>query len=382
MRRQAVAVLVAVMLVPSSRAIAEGPPRPSRERLRAHVAKLASAEFAGRRGDGARKAEAYVTDAFRALALEPAFAGSFTQDIEGKEAGEVIGRNVAARIVGRDPKLKDEYVILSAHYDHLGTHDGKVYPGADDNASGVAMLLESARCFAEAAEKPRRSVLFVAFDLEENGLWGSRHFVEAPPVPLEQVKLFLTADMLGGALGGVCKDELFVLGTERAPGLRPWIIEASRGEPIKLGVVGSDLLVIDRSDYGPFRARQVPYLFFSSGESPRYHTPYDTPESLDYRKLEAGSRIMEAVVRKACDADVLPSWEQSTDAPLVEARTLRDVLKVLLEHSAQLQIKEAQTALLKGTVDQLDGIVTRGTFTPAERGRIVRVVQFILYTAL
>ena len=102
-----------------------------------------------------------------------------------------------------------------------------LYPGADDNASGVAMMLEVARCLAAAPERPRRSVMFVGFDLEEIGLWGSRYFVEHPPVPLERVALFVTADMIGRSLGGVCDPYVFVMGTEHAPGLRPWIERAA-----------------------------------------------------------------------------------------------------------------------------------------------------------
>ena len=164
--------------------------------------------------------------------------------------------NVGACLIGADPALRDEWIIVSAHYDHLGVRGGVLYPGADDNASGVAMMLEVARCLVEAPEPPRRSVMFVGFDLEEIGLFGSRYFVEHPPVPLGRVKLFLTADMIGRSLGGVCGAHAFVMGTEHSPGLRPWIEESAAGEPVTLGTLGTDLLVLNRSDYGPFRARR------------------------------------------------------------------------------------------------------------------------------
>src|SRR4029077_10487164 len=106
------------------------------------------------------------------------------------------GANVGARLIGTDPQRRDEWIIVSAHYDHLGVRGGVLYPGADDNASGVAMMLEVARAFVQAPERPRRSVLFIGFDLEEVGLFGSRYFVEHPPVPLDRVKLFVTADMI------------------------------------------------------------------------------------------------------------------------------------------------------------------------------------------
>src|SRR5262249_17959507 len=162
-----------------------------------------------------------------------------------------------------------------AHFDHLGVRNGLLYPGADDNASGVAMMLEVARSVVGAPERPKRSVMFIGFDLEEIGLYGSRYFVEHSPVPLDKIALFLPADMIGRSLGGICQPYVFVFGTEHAPAVRPWVEEAGRRQPVTVGMMGTDLLVLDRSDYGPFRARGVPYLFFSTGENPTYHTPAD-----------------------------------------------------------------------------------------------------------
>lgn len=351
-------------------------------RLREHVETLASPEFAGRRGAGARKAEAYITDQFRALGLAPLFDGRFTRDIPGKEPGQVVGRNVGAKLEGTDPALRDQWIILSAHYDHLGTPGGVLYPGADDNASGVAMLLEVARGLAEPGRRPRRGVLFVAFDLEEDGLWGSRHFVAEPPIPLESIRLFLTADLIGGALGGVCESDLFVMGSEHAPALRPRIERAGAGLPLRLDVVGSDLLLIDRSDYGPFRMRKIPYLFFSTGETPRYHTPEDTPERLDYPKLEHVTRLIGRLVRDAAGADELPAWGARADYPLSEAVAVREVLRTLLEAREKLALTATQAALLESTVRDLGQIIDRRSITPRERSWMVRMAQFVLFTVL
>lgn len=359
-------------------------PGPDIDRVKAIVATLAGPDFQGRSGEGARKAEAYIVDHFRALGLEPAFDGQFTQDIPGKGPGAVVGRNIAARRLGADPKRRDEWIILSAHYDHLGVRAGRLYPGADDNASGVAMLMEVARCLAEAPEALGRSIMFVAFDLEENGLWGSRHFVKEPPIPLDRIKLFMTADLIGGALGGVCAEQVFVLGTEHAPGLRTVLEQSAEKAPsVKLAMVGSDLLVYDRSDYGPFRARKVPYLFFSTGESPRYHTPLDTPESLDYPKLTAITGIINAFVARAGnDAEALPTWLERPEPSLREAKAIRDVLDRLRSRGGALKLKGAQESLVAGTISDLDAIIERGTFTAAERARVIRVAQLILFTAL
>ncbi len=132
--------------------------------------------------------------------------------------------------MGPIPVLKNEWVIVSAHYDHLGVRGGVLYPGADDNASGVAMMLEVARSMAAQLDPPRRSLMFIGFDLEEIGLFGSRYFVAHPPVRLQQVVLFITADMIGRSMAGVCDDLVFVLGTENAPGLRPGSTRRQRAD--------------------------------------------------------------------------------------------------------------------------------------------------------
>src|SRR5271166_3186105 len=344
-----------------SRAQAQSPPRPEQERLKAIVAKLASPEMEGRRGEGARKAAAFLIDEFRRLKLEPLFQGQFVQEIPAAEPGRIQGRNVGAVLRGADPVLKDERVIVSAHYDHLGVRGGVLYPGADDNASGVAMMLEVARSLAAAPDPPRRSLMFIGFDLEEAGLFGSRYFVAHPPVRLEQVVLFITADMIGRALAGVCENYDFVLGTEHAPGLRPWIDQAAKDRPLTVGLLGSDLLVLNRSDYGPFRSRQVPYLFFSTGENPRYHSPEDRAETLDYPKLTAISQIIHRVTETAASAATVPRWSAQPDNPLAEAVTIRDVIRKLMENRKALDLGTAQLYLMNNTLHNLDQIIARGT---------------------
>ena len=362
---------------------APAPPRPELDRLKAHVRTLASPEFGGRRGKSSLKAGAYVADALRELGLEPLFGDAYTQEIPAEDPASIRGRNVGAKLVGSDPALRDEWIIISAHFDHLGVRDVVLYPGADDNASGVAMLLEVARGFAKAPARPRRSVMFVGFDLEEAALAGSRYFIDHMPVPLDRVKLFVTADMIGRALGGVCDPFVFVMGTEHAPALRPWIDEAAAREPgLKVGQLGADLLVIDRSDYGPFRRREVPFLFFSTGENPRYHSPDDKAETINYPKLESISRVMFAVLTRAAAADALPTWSANPDNPVAEAAAVRDVIRTFLEHRRDLGIGPAKAAIMANALRTLDGVVARGAITPEERTAMVRVAQFILFTVL
>jgi hypothetical protein len=374
------AIFVAMFFVVCANA--QGPPQPEQARLREVVQLLASPEFGGRRGVGGHKASAYLIEQFQKLKLEPLFQGEYTQPVPGQEPDTVIGRNVGAILRGSDPSLRDQWVIVSAHFDHLGVRGGKLYPGADDNASGVAMMLEVARAEVRAPLAPKRSIMFIGFDLEEIGLFGSRYFVAHPPVPLDRIVLFITADMIGRALAGVCESHVFVMGSEHTPGLRPWIVEAARDRPLRLGLLGSDLLVLNRSDYGPFRSRGIPFLFFTTGENPRYHTPDDTPETLDYPKLAAISQVIRQVVSKAVDAPAVPRWQSEPDNPFAEAVTIREVLQLLSKNSDKLKIAPIPLFVIKNTLGTLDAIVARGTITPDERARVIQAARVVLFTVL
>ncbi|WP_165072242.1 M28 family metallopeptidase [Paludisphaera rhizosphaerae] len=354
---------------------------PGRIELERWVKLLASPELEGRRGEGGRKTAGAIADEFRRLGLKPLFDGQYIQEIPPAPPADMLGRNVGAILPGSDPKLAARYVILSAHYDHLGVRGGVLYPGADDNASGVAMMLESARCLAEAAEKPQRSVVFIAFDQEEAGLYGSRYFVAHPPFAVESVDLFVTADMIGRSLGGVCGDFFFVMGTEHVPALRPWLTEAVGGRPLRMGILGADLLVLNRSDYGPFRSKKVPFLFFSTGENPRYHSPSDTPETIDYPKMTEISRVIYGVVARAGMAPTLPAWSDQTDNPVEEAMTIREVLKSLDAHRDALRLNAAQGYVIDGALKTLEGVAARGAITASERSSLLRAARLVLMTA-
>lgn len=367
--------LIALILAPNVRSNSG----PEMERLKADVFHLASPELEGRRGEGGQIAGDFLIDRLKSLGLEPAFGDRYDQEFT---SGGLTGRNIAARLPGTDPDRSGSWLILSAHYDHLGIRGGRIYPGADDNATSVAMVLEVARCLVEGATPPSRGILFVFFDLEEEGLLGSQHFVREPPISLENVGLFLTADMLGRSLAGICGDMLFVMGTEHAPEVRPWITESAEGLPLSVGVVGSDLLVIDRSDYGPFRWKKIPFLFFSTGESPVYHTPDDIPETIDYPKLTAGTRLIQRFVERACTEPTLPEWDPDRTPWIDEAKAIGDVLKTLLEHQDEIQIPAPQRILVTGMIDRIASWVEKGEISPAERTSMVRVAQLVLFTVL
>ena len=309
----------------------------------------------GGAGKGGEKAADFVIERFRNSGSIRLFGGDYTQVIPGQEPGSRIGRNVGAGLRGADAALRDEWIIVAAHFDHLGIRGGKLYPGADDNASGVAMMLEVARCVTKAPRPPKRSIMFIGFDLEEAGLYGSRYFVAHSPIPLERIALFVTADMIGRSLAGVCGDHVFVIGTEHAPGSGRGSRRPGGGRPLSVDLIGADIMVLNRSDYGPFRNRSIPFLFFTTGENPRYHTPQDTPETLDHRKMTEIAGMIYQVIRAAVDAPAVPRWQDQPDNPIAEAIAIRDVLRILSAHGEELKLGVAQSYVIRSAARAAGG---------------------------
>ena len=354
-------------------------PEPQPDRLEADVRLLAGPEYEGRRGAGARLVGDLLIDRLRELGLEPGFGDQYSQEFQ---AGPQSGRNIAGLLPGSDPERSEEWLIVSAHYDHLGVRGGRLYPGADDNASGVAMVLEVARCLTDRPDPPARSILFVLFDFEEQGLLGSRAFVREPPVPMEQIRLFITADMLGRSLLGLELKTLFVMGTEHASGLRALLDDVSGSIPIRVATIGADVLFIDRSDYGPFRIRKIPFLFFTTGQSRVYHTPDDLPETIDYPGLLAATDLILRFVSRAASVAELPEWSDQRVPWVEEAKTVKGVFQSLLEHPDEVPLTVAQRKTIEAMIDRIDGWVQSGTLTPNERSLMIRTAQWILFAIL
>ncbi len=352
--------------------------------LKGHVYHLASPELMGRRGPGGARAARYVADAFGRLGLEPAFGGSYFQDIpsllhEGTRQASVVGRNVAAVLPGSDPVLKDEWILLSAHFDHLGKSGEVYFPGADDNASGVAMLLEVAEHFALGKDRPRRTLIFVAFDQEEAGLLGSMYFAAHSPRPFGNLKAFLTADMLGRSMANVMDEYVFVLGSEHSPRLRKVVEEVRPPEGLKVGRLQADLIGT-RSDYGPFRDRQVPFLFFSTGQHPDYHRTTDRPERIDYAKLQRNCLLIRDVARRLAD-DEAPAWDERGLPPdLDEMRTIMVLVKRVLGRPDLYPLSGKKRELVEGVQRRLLAILNRGRVQADDRTWLMWSARLMLAT--
>lgn len=260
------------------------------------VRQLCSKECAGRRPGtpGGLRAQAVVRDALREAGLDPE-----TQE---------IGGTGAANLVATLPGEVDRWVLVAAHFDHLGAEGDAIYAGADDNAAAVAILVETARALA-AKRADGRGVIVAAFDAEEppyylTNVMGSAWWAAHPSVPLDRIDLMVCMDLVGHALGpeGLPDDvrgSLFALGAERSVGTAA-VVDGIAREP-GLAVRRADAEVIPPlSDYDAFWKREVPFLFLTCGRSARYHTPADTPEHLDWAKMRATARWLERLVRASC----------------------------------------------------------------------------------
>jgi len=240
---------------------------------------LSSDEYQGRKTGtpGAEKAKDYIVERFKDLGILafPSYA-DYLQSFRfsTKNGEEMNGKNVIGYIPG---KLK-EALVISAHYDHLGVIDGEIFNGADDNASGVAGLLHIAAYFSK--NKPNFTLIFAAFDAEEQGLKGAKYFVDNAPLDLSSIKLNVNMDMIAHN----DKDELYVCGTYHYPQLKQYILH----DQPKLKIIpGHDDPKdehndwTDQSDQGAFHAKGIPFLYFGVEDHKDYHKATDSYENIN-----------------------------------------------------------------------------------------------------
>lgn len=219
---------------------------------------------------GGEKARGYILGRMRGIGLVPVEQAFVVKRKDGTEAR---GVNLIARIEGSMPGGK--VMVITAHYDHLGVHDGQIYNGADDNASGVAGLLAVAEAFRAAP--PKHTVLIVALDAEEGGLRGARAFLESPPVPAATIALNINFDMLAKN----AKGELYAAGGSPNPWVRTRLEALVPTAPVSLKL-GHDTGPDDsfdnwtyQSDHGVFSRAGIPWVYFGVEDHPEYHKPTD-----------------------------------------------------------------------------------------------------------
>jgi len=207
--------------------------------------------------------------------------------------------NVIGILPGSDPALRNENIVIGAHYDHLGfgyygtrdsSTEGQIHHGADDNASGTAVLLQVARRLAQSNSKPRRTLVFAAFSGEEVGLLGSRYYVEHPPFPLSTTRAMLNLDMVGR----LRDNRLTVFGARSAQALSHIVNEAARGAGLEVKESDS----VGRSDHMSFYNKKIPALHFFTGSHPDYHRPTDTWDKLNTEGMVQITDLVATVAQK------------------------------------------------------------------------------------
>ncbi len=199
--------------------------------------------------------------------------------------------NVCGVLLGADPAVAHEAVVYSAHIDHMGTRlDGRIFGGADDNASGSASLCEVAEALARG-ERPKRSVIVLSVAGEEEGLWGSKHWAEHPTWPIENVVANVNIDMIGRVADLSGADEISITPSFQHPKFSSIARRAAElATSFGLGLTSGDKFY-ERSDHYNFAVRGIPVVFFCDGEHEDYHQVTDTADKLEYGKIEAVARL-------------------------------------------------------------------------------------------
>jgi aminopeptidase N len=274
-----------------------GPTRDKKivERLKADVYYLASDTLEGRgiSTPGVDLAAQHIRAEFRRIGLNSGpFDGGYYQPIVYRRSPAAVStmlKNVIGVLDGKGD-LADQVVVIGAHYDHLGHGEfsslapealrARTHPGADDNASGIAALLELARHFVSQHTPSRRRMVFVAFTGEEAGLIGSRHYVSKEPIfPIKDTVAMLNFDMVGRLRA----NQLGIAGNETAKEFGHILSDADARSPLNLMLGGADYP--DDSDHAPFANVGVPILYICTGSHEDRHTPFDTADKVDFEGI-------------------------------------------------------------------------------------------------
>jgi len=276
-----------------------------RDQLLADLKALSADDMEGRLvgSPGGAKARAFVIERFKAAGLKPlgaSFESPFTfMGGRGAAASERQGINILGQVTGtREP---NKFIVISAHYDHIGVRNGVVFNGADDNASGTAALFALAEYFVK--HPTAHSLLFVAFDAEESGLRGARAFVAKPPVDASALVINLNMDMIGRDPNNL----LYVVGTYSQPALKPVLERVAASATIKLTMGHDDPTQKNienwsgSSDHAAFCEAKIPCLYFGVEDFENHHKATDKYDTMTH---DFYVRVVETMVQvtKAFDA--------------------------------------------------------------------------------
>lgn len=252
---------------------------------------LASNELEGRESgtSGNKLAQKFIAKRFEALGLEKLGEDYFQPFLISPNGKEINCNNIVGKIKGS--LHPEKYIVLTAHFDHLGVREDKIYNGADDNASGVAALMAAAAYFKK--KSPKHSLLFVAFDAEEKGLLGAKYFVKNSPVSLDKIMLNINMDMISRN----AKNEIYLCGTYHYPFLKEKFLHID--DLSKLNVeFGHDTPNFGfnnwtfSSDHAPFHRKKIPFIYMGVEDHEDYHKHTDVYEKIDHSFLYHSTNLV------------------------------------------------------------------------------------------
>ena len=292
--KNAIRIIVAAIVALTAVTAAKAQDKTRQERLTGHVYYFASDSLRGRKAgsEDAAKAAEYIRREYEAMGVKPFFSEWYMPfERKGRKYKNVVGV-----IEGADPALKNEYIVLGAHYDHLGVkEDGQVYNGADDNASGSAALIEIARMLMSDRANLRRSVIIAAFDAEEIGLYGSSALADTLSKAGTDVRLMMSIDMVGWLQAG---KSLTLEGVATIRGGKAILEQNAKKVSIPITCKNFEKSILTATDTEGFAMHGVPTLAVSTGLKSPYHKPEDDAELIDYEGLDLVSDYIGTVARE------------------------------------------------------------------------------------
>lgn len=340
-------------------------PSEDAQRINSVLEKLSSDEFAGRSHTDIEKSRALIIAEFKKAGLQ-GVKKSMRQNFA---RSGLSGVNLVGLLPSAHSQRLPGHIIVSAHYDHLGTRGGKVYNGACDNASGVAAMIGIAARLKP--EELRRDILFIAFDMEERGLLGSFAYAERPLLKLEDCKFFITMDMLGRKGLGILKDQMFVEGWEWTPSVLPMLKQESKKQSLGFNFFWTDVSG-DRSDFVAFRNKRVPHLFFSVGENEDYHSPRDDAAKIDKKLLERQAVAIGEVAKKLANREEQLTYRQVPDLNMIEFTSLKRMGVALSKSTNKTVTKSIRDQAIFLTTFA-NNVIRRGQVTSQDRAQLRRI---------
>ena len=352
--------------------------------LQGHVDVLADDSFEGREAGtrGGYAAAGYLTKQLQSRGLKP--AGEENSYFQTFGSGY---RNLLAMLEGSDADLKEQVVVVAAHYDHVGYGSrsnsfgpwGYVHNGADDNASGISGVLEVIDAVLAMPQRPKRSILFALFDGEEKGLVGSKQWMASPTIARNRIVFMVNCDMIGR----MQQERVEVYGTRSATGLRRLVSESNQLTNLKLDFTWE---MKENSDHYTFFAREIPVLMLHTGLHGDYHRPSDDAHLLNAAGMQEVSRLLFSLVYELADRPTMggfrsesfqesPAHQQSYEAPLRHAAPR---LGVVSEKLAGEQPKFVISEVTAGSPAERGGIRSGDRWVTFAGKPVVDMQQFRL----